>query len=96
MKHGKALCRFLSALLFCALLAGGALAAQPLTLDAEAATCLSEEAFSGGASALNGIYVSAVPSASLCEIRYGARHPRGRCAPGQRALGAERHAHRLA
>lgn len=73
MKHGKALCRFLSALLFCALLAGGALAAQPLTLDAEAATCLSEETFSGGASALNGIYVSAVPSASLCEIRYGAR-----------------------
>ena len=70
--YRKAVCRLLCLLVLTLLLSSGALAAT-LEVDAQAVSCLSQEVFSDGASALSGIYVSAVPAGSVCEIRCGAR-----------------------
>lgn len=70
--YRKSVCRLLCLLVLTALLSTGALAAT-LEVDAQAVSCLSQEVFSDGASALSGIYVSAVPAVSVCEIRCGAR-----------------------
>ena len=70
--YRKSVCRLLCLLALTALLTTGALAAT-LEVDAHAVSCLSQDAFSDGASALSGIYVSAVPASSVCELRCGAR-----------------------
>ena len=70
--YRKSVCRLLCLLVLTLLLSSSALAAT-LEVDAQAVSCLSQEVFSDGASALSGICVSAVPASSVCEIRCGAR-----------------------
>lgn len=71
--HRKIVCTLLVLLLAAAWSIPALAAPLELELDAETATCLSAETFSDGASALSGIYVSAVPAAAVCEIRLGQR-----------------------
>lgn len=71
--HRKIVCLLLILLLAAAWSVTALAAPLELELDAEAATCLSAEVFSDGASALSGIYVSAVPAAAVCELRLGQR-----------------------
>lgn len=70
--HCKGLRRALALLLLTAALSGTALAAT-LELDSRTVSCLSQEVFSEDASALSGVFISAVPSPAVCTVRYGAR-----------------------
>ena len=70
--HCKGLRRALALLLLTAALSGTALAAT-LELDSRTVSCLSQEAFSEDASALSGVFISAVPSPAVCTVRYGTR-----------------------
>ena len=70
--HCKGLRRALALLLLTAALSGTALAAT-LELDSRTVSCLSQAAFSEDASALSGVFISAVPSPAVCTVRYGTR-----------------------
>ena len=64
--------KLLAVLLLTAALATGAFAAD-LTVTAASAHTFSAADFSAGGSAPEGVYLSSVPDASVCTIRYGSR-----------------------
>lgn len=74
MKHAQHTIRSLAALALALLLLSSAALAAEVQVDRAAVYCFSGADFqSGGSGELTGIYVSSVPSALSCQIRYGAR-----------------------